>query len=80
MQPVKHEMIDAAALAKMGITVSEEGDNNALVAHLPLQMAHDNRTGVTSGFAATMRYDTSWPRRRRQLAAPGADELVGAGA
>ncbi len=53
------EMIDAAAMGKMGITVSEKDSSGALIAHVPLNTAYDTRTGVTSGFAATMFYDTS---------------------
>ena len=53
------QMIDYTALAKMGITVSEKDSSGALIAHIPLGMAQDARTGVTSGFAATMLYDTA---------------------
>jgi hypothetical protein len=52
------EMIDQAALTKMGITVSEEKSDGTLVARIPLNVAQDPRTGITSGFAATMLYDT----------------------
>jgi hypothetical protein len=53
------QMIDQAALAKMGITVSEKDATGALIAHIPLSMAQDPSTGVISGFAATMLYDTN---------------------
>jgi hypothetical protein len=52
------EMIDQSELAKMGITVSEEGSDGTLVARMPLNVAQDPRSGVSSGFAATMLYDT----------------------
>jgi hypothetical protein len=51
-------MIDQSELAKMGITVSEEGSDGTLVARMPLNVAQDPRSGVSSGFAATMLYDT----------------------
>ncbi|MBI1294207.1 hypothetical protein GC175_04525 [bacterium] len=62
-------MIDAAAMAKMGITVSEKDSTGALVAHIPLNIAFDAKTGVSSGFAATMLYSsaaaTSWQHKAR---------------
>lgn len=63
------EMIDAAAMAKLGITVSEADAAGALIAHIPLSLAYDPRTGVNSGFAGTMLYNTaaatSWQHRVR---------------
>jgi len=53
------EMIDAAAMAKMGIVVSEKDNAGTLVAHIPLNIAHDAKTGVSSGFAGTMLYETA---------------------
>lgn len=63
------EMIDAAAMARLGITVSEKDETGALVAHIPLSIAHDAKTGVTSGLAGTMLYDsaaaTGWQHQAR---------------
>jgi hypothetical protein len=52
------QMIDQAALATMGIVVSEKDATGALIAHIPLNVAQDPRTGVTGGFVGTVRYET----------------------
>ncbi len=56
--PSETRMIDQRTLGELGITISEKDATGTLIAHLPLSMAQDPRTGVISGFATTMRYDT----------------------
>lgn len=65
------EMIDTAAMGKLDITVSEADAAGTLIAHVPLNMAYDAKTGTTGGFAGTMLYDrtaaTQWSNHKVRM-------------